>query len=96
MSKSGWEWGRVRSDYRTRHPTCEARLYGCLGSPVDVHHIVARIDGGGDNDSNLESRCAPCHYRETSDTNSERAAQRREAKKQAKRKNHPGRKDRYE
>lgn len=93
---SGWEWGRIQRDFIKRHPTCEGRYYGCLGVATDVHHVVARVHGGGDNEENLESRCRPCHDRDTAELNQKLAKERRAAKKAARRKNHPGRKDRYE
>ncbi len=89
-------WKKIQSAYLKRHPMCEAAYYGCLGRAVTVHHVIARIDGGGDNEENLESRCAPCHDRDTTELVRKRAADRRAAKKAARRKNHPGRKDRYE
>ena len=93
---SGWEWGRIQRDHLRRHPTCVRGAYGCLSVATDVHHIVARIDGGGDNEGNLESLCGPCHDRETAALNRRLSKERRAAKAAARRKNHPGRKDRYE
>ena len=75
---------------------CEAQLYGCLGFAEDVHHVVARIDGGGDNDSNLMAVCSACHYRYTTETVQQRAKQRAAQRRAKKRRNHPGRKDRYD
>lgn len=44
---------RVRDEYRCRR--C-----GGLG-PIQVHHIVKRSQGGGDELTNLQSLCVPCH-----------------------------------
>lgn len=95
-NNSGWEWGRIQRDYLRRHKRCVRGAYGCLGDATDVHHIVARIDGGGDNEDNLEALCGPCHNRETAKLNRRLAKERRARAAEAKRKNHPGRKDRYE
>ncbi|MGE4274607.1 MAG: HNH endonuclease [Candidatus Methanomethylophilaceae archaeon] len=32
---------------------------------VEVHHIIPRVEGGGDHPSNLETLCAECHRRHT-------------------------------
>ncbi|UOW93141.1 HNH endonuclease [Mycobacterium phage NoShow] len=96
----GWEWSAIREEKlrdnrRTNDGRCEARLSGCLGVAEEVHHVVARVDGGTHNDQ-LLAVCSACHYRFTTETVQQRAALRREQKKQKKRKNHPGRKDRHE
>jgi len=31
---------------------------------IENHHIIARIDGGGDEPENKEGRCSACHYYE--------------------------------
>jgi 5-methylcytosine-specific restriction endonuclease McrA len=97
---SGWEWSRIREEKlaqnrRDNDGRCEATLYGCLGFAEEVHHVVSRVDGGGDNDG-LLALCSACHTRFTTATVRERALVRREAKRQARRKNHPGRKDRHD
>jgi 5-methylcytosine-specific restriction protein A len=96
----GWEWGRIRKaklDDNVRHNAgvCEAQLSGCLGFAEEVHHVVARVIGGGHNDQ-LLALCSACHYRYTTELNQMLAAERRVAKRNKKRKNHPGRKDRHE
>ena len=100
LSDRGWQWRRVREtkmsdNRRVNAGRCEASLPGCLGVAEEVHHIVSRVDGGGDNDG-LLALCSACHYRYTTETVQKQAAQRRVVKKEKKRKNHPGRKDRYE
>lgn len=74
---------------------CEAQRDGCLGVAEEVHHVVARVDGGGDNDG-LLALCSACHQRYTTELIQARAKERARIKKEKKRKNHPGRKDRYE
>lgn len=96
----GWEWGRTRKakmdeNRRINAGRCEAALDGCLGDAEEVHHVVARVIGGGVNEG-LLALCSACHQRYTTALIQERAAQRRAAKKEAKRKNHPGRKDRHD
>jgi 5-methylcytosine-specific restriction protein A len=96
----GWEWSAIQQkkladNRRDNDGRCEAALDGCLVIAVEVHHAVARVDGGTHNDE-LLALCSACHYRFTVETIQAQAAKRREAKKQKKRKNHPGRKDRHE
>lgn len=98
---SGWEWSRIADaklaeNRRVNAGACEAQLPGCLGVAQEVHHVVARVDGGGDNKGSLQAICDACHYRLTTELIQERADARRVSKKLKKRKNHPGRKDRYE
>lgn len=97
----GWEWSRIRREALDRNRRdldgrCQARLDGCLGEATQVHHVVERADGGGDDPHNLMAICEACHTRVTVEANQRRASARRGAKKEKKRKNHPGRRDRYE
>ena len=96
----GWEWGRIRrkkldDNERDNAGRCEAALPGCLGVAEEVHHVLARVRGGGHNDE-LLALCSACHYRFTVELNRQLAEERRLKKKLKKRKNHPGRKDRYD
>lgn len=95
----GWEWGRIRrakldDNERVNAGRCEAALEGCLGRAEEVHHVLARVRGGGHNDE-LLALCSACHMRFTAELNRQLAVERAAAKKNKKRKNHPGRKDRY-
>ncbi|RUP04754.1 MAG: HNH endonuclease [Mycobacterium sp.] len=97
---SGWDWHRIQRrtlarNQRENEGRCQAGFEGCEGIAVEVHHRVERIDGGTDHDSNLVAICDACHTRLTVEANQVRAQKRAAAKKAAKRKNHPGRKDRY-
>lgn len=92
---SGWVWHRIQQDYLRRHRNCEMGAYGCLGRATTVDHIIDRVDGGGDDDDNLRALCAPCHERHTTETKQRRAKKRKDMAEEARRKNHPGRKDRY-
>ena len=95
----GWNTIRARklaANAANNAGRCEAGDYGCLIIATDVHHVVARIDGGGDNDSNLQALCSACHERRTTELVQRRAKQRAAQRRAKKRRNHPGRKDRYE
>ncbi|ARG75781.1 HNH endonuclease [Mycobacterium kansasii] len=72
------------------------RFWGCEIKAFAAHHIVDRVDGGTDDDDNLMAVCEPCHERFTVAGNQRRAKQRKAEAEEARRKNHPGRKDRYE
>ena len=60
-SASGWP--EIRLAWLSLHPWCEEK--GCRALATDVHHKVRLQDGGTHDDDNLESRCKPCHSRET-------------------------------
>ena len=51
------EWDRVRRDYIAAHRSCAI----CGARATQVHHIVARADGGTHDPSNLVALCARCH-----------------------------------
>ncbi|WP_198586412.1 HNH endonuclease [Mycobacteroides abscessus] len=72
------------------------RFWGCEIEATQVHHIIAQIDGGTDDESNLIAVCDPCHERFSQATKAARAKLRKCLEEEARRKNHPGRKDRYE
>lgn len=98
---SGWEWHRIQQatlarNQRDNDGHCQAQFEQCEVVAVQVHHIIERTDGGGDDPRNLMAVCDACHTRLTVEANRKRSAARRAAKKEAKRKNHPGRKDRHE
>lgn len=38
---------------------------GFVAVATEVDHIIAKANGGGDDDSNLQSICRPCHRRKT-------------------------------
>ncbi|WP_036454079.1 HNH endonuclease signature motif containing protein [Mycobacterium sp. TKK-01-0059] len=81
---------------RNNDGRCQAGFDGCLGVAREVHHVIERVNGGTDDDGNLVAICETCHTRLTVEANQARAYARREAEKAAKRKNHPGRRDRHE
>ena len=58
----GWRWMKVRTMKLRREPMCEE----CRTEAAsEVHHIVAKRDGGDDGFENLQSLCKPCHSRKT-------------------------------
>jgi len=67
-----------------------------MGEATEVDHIVPLAVGGDEDDSNLESLCAACHSRKTTRQAQARAAFNKAQKKEAERRNHPGRKDRHD
>ncbi len=98
---SGWEWSRIKKakladNERDNAGRCQVMFDGCEGLATEVHHRVERAAGGTDDNENLLAICEACHYRLTTEANRRRAKQRRQAKEEAKRRNHPGRKDRHE
>ena len=55
-------WQRTRRAYLRVHRYCE----DChTERSADVHHILSRINGGGDQWSNLMALCHSCHTRRT-------------------------------
>lgn len=70
----GSKWRRVRAlflkrlaiDQAWHHACCERCLVERVRErATDVHHRVARVDGGGDGFDNLEGLCHSCHSKET-------------------------------
>ncbi len=56
------------------HPLCElCEKNGLVVIATDVHHIVAKRDGGRDEESNLQALCHSCHSKETNREMRERA-----------------------
>ena len=98
---NGWDWRTIQratlaSNRRDNDGRCRRQFDGCLGQATTVNHILERVNGGGDEPDNLEAVCEACHYRLTTTLVQSRAAMRRQNAKAARRRNHPGRKDRHE
>ncbi len=54
----GSEWQRTRRGYLAEHPICEQ----CgLEAATEVHHIIPKAQGGGDDEDNLLAMCERCH-----------------------------------
>lgn len=97
MYNTRHDWAAVRAYILERDGhVCQAREDGCTGVATEVNHKVPQWQGGDDSDENLESLCPECHSRVTSRQAHERAVARKAEKKEAERRNHPGRKDRHD
>jgi 5-methylcytosine-specific restriction enzyme A len=61
-SKRGYgrKWRFIRAKFLKTYPTC-----GCGAPATEVDHIVAKSKGGGNEWSNLQPMCKPCHSRKT-------------------------------
>lgn len=58
------EWRRTRKRILQRdHYRCT--IDGCWDSANEVDHIIAKADGGTDDDANLRSLCSPHHAAKT-------------------------------
>ena len=62
----GRKWRVRRRVILARDPFCKAP--GCNAVSTDVDHIVDVVDGGSDDDDNLQGLCHPCHSRKTART----------------------------
>lgn len=62
----GGRWQRVRAMFLRSHPLCvDCLRSGLTTAATDVHHLVAKRSGGGDDESNLEALCHSCHSKRT-------------------------------
>lgn len=59
----GRRWRRLRLMYLRAHPICEEA--GCSQAATDVHHRLAKRDGGSDVWDNLQALCHSCHSKRT-------------------------------
>jgi 5-methylcytosine-specific restriction protein A len=58
----GVEWRRLREQVLTAEPLCRpCQQQHRVSIAKEVHHIIAKADGGTDALSNLEPRCVSCH-----------------------------------
>lgn len=59
-------WRRLRSMVLASDPLCaECARRGLVSMATDVHHVIAKRDGGQDTLDNLEPLCHSCHSRIT-------------------------------
>lgn len=62
----GRRWRKVRAMVLGQHPVCaECERQGRVTLATDVHHKIAKRDGGLDTFDNLEPLCHRCHSRIT-------------------------------
>ena len=62
----GHRWRKLRQMILARRPLyADCKKLGRVVLAEDVHHIVARRDGGKDEESNLEALCHSCHSKRT-------------------------------
>ena len=62
----GGRWQRLRRMFLRANPLCaECANHGTTTAATDVHHMVARRDGGSDEWSNLQALCHSCHSKIT-------------------------------
>lgn len=63
----GHAWRKLRERIlkRDNYLCVKCRAAGRLVEATDVDHIKAKTHGGTDDESNLQSLCAPCHKEKT-------------------------------
>lgn len=62
----GWEWDQRRARILKAEPLCRlCRKEGRAVVATTVDHITPKHKGGGDEDSNLQPLCKPCHKAKT-------------------------------
>lgn len=63
----GWQWEKTRKRIlsRDRHLCQECQRNDRVTLATDVDHITPKSQGGGDEDSNLQALCTPCHRTKT-------------------------------
>jgi len=62
----GRRWQAIRMAHLMAEPLCrECGKAGRVVAAREVDHIVAKVRGGSDDESNLQSLCTPCHSRKT-------------------------------
>jgi 5-methylcytosine-specific restriction protein A len=59
-------WRKIREAALSREPLCRAcASRGGIVEATDVDHVIARSNGGTNDDSNLMSLCHECHSQKT-------------------------------
>lgn len=60
-------WEKLRGMILRNAPFCvDCEAVGRVTPATEVHHIVAKRDGGTDEESNLSALCKSCHSKRTS------------------------------
>jgi hypothetical protein len=60
MSKTTRSYSKLRREFMSKHPMCQAKIYNCLLSSTDVHHKKGRGEYHLDVTTWL-SVCRNCH-----------------------------------
>lgn len=71
----GAQWQRLRKMYLRRHPVCvdpDNNHPHQVRAATDVHHILAKVNGGTNEESNLQALCHSCHSKITAKETIER------------------------
>lgn len=62
----GARWQRRRAAWLAAHPLCVAcSVHGRTTAANVVDHVIPKAHGGPDDETNLQSLCAPCHNAKT-------------------------------
>jgi len=62
----GYHWQQLRAYVLAREPLCrDCWKRGRVVPATDVDHIIPRVKGGSDDDSNLQPLCHSCHSAKT-------------------------------
>lgn len=63
---TGRKWQQTRRRILRQNPLCvHCRDKGKINLAEEVDHIVALVNGGSNDDSNLMGLCRACHYEKT-------------------------------
>lgn len=70
----GRAWMERRARWFRKHPLCvKCNALGRVSAATQLDHITPLIDGGSDDDENLQGLCDDCHKAKTADEASRRA-----------------------
>jgi 5-methylcytosine-specific restriction protein A len=62
----GRRWRKLRAMVLQREPLCrDCAEHALVVEATDVHHIIAKRDGGKDEASNMMALCHACHSKRT-------------------------------
>jgi 5-methylcytosine-specific restriction protein A len=62
----GGRWQSVRRMFLRSSPVCvDCKAQGAVTAATEAHHVIARRNGGSDEESNLLALCKACHSRRT-------------------------------
>ena len=62
----GRPWMRRRTAWLKAHPfCCHCEERGHIVIATEVDHVVPLVQGGADDESNLQGLCSPCHKAKT-------------------------------